>query len=986
MTQEITQRCYTLQAAPWLDNAGFEKGRQQDRQPLGFILPANTSLRVRQADMTKGKATFRLLCDDSQVEKTITLSASWQTISATVDTVPFVDTLYTDQPGEFTVLYELPQTIKPLPYWSKGQSESDFFSHWRQNASPFALVDADVVCFLLPLADRDNLQKTGLATLQAFYTDIFGAYNEWAGLSDNPASALNKNVPNSYFIKADKHGVGSAYYLPWWCAQTSSTVSQGWIDNITTQWTILHEIAHGYQGKFMKDTEIPVGEVWNNIYAAYFQQATLSVNNRLYTDGWLYNFGQQPAEELKFITNVRSHLPVAQWGGRTRLLMLMMMLFRANTPAFSAFNQQYRELANSEGFLATEHHLTDLLASAIASETGYDMTPFMIFCGLKPDAFTFEKVAAAKPVWPLFDLLAESEWESARQRLNLDSFVWLVDNQQLAILGKKGKLALTLNIDRPEQVYGQSLTLRDNGGQSFTATIVDKQIAFSDLPVGVYQLDLPQGRSQKYRVDATFVTVREGTNAVTVNYTPLADTALRNQTLHFQGYDNTPFASLCVDYENQTLTLDIFSATPHLYFSSQRYASVTVFSDSGEQLLKRDMSGTNCATGKIQLPLKENYHLSVYHAEPGRLKAAPGYLTLVAPQPNQLLRIDREGLYNFVLNNRPVDDLRTVFVHHAQALRDLPSWQNKRYSARKNDLWLMLQNVPDAERQSLLKEYNDVLPADNSVPGALTGKSVTLKLQGLKNNEFCQIAIDNAKREIVVQTRAGQPHAYYLPGATYASIDVRNAAGEALYHRQYQGAENYQAQTERIALEEGCAIDIFHDEPFRVSAYNLTQNTLVPVKRTNLWYVTPFGLEEQQTALPAQEDRKDETALYGDRFVWDLLGDNDACFASMALDIGGKQFTFSAHAGVPHSAFSTVYATVNVYNTRGSVVARQAIKGTSELGDYVDTAALEENYIIEVFHAEAGRRSLIANPRNGETWPQPHSVSWRVTARGLERL
>lgn len=986
MTQEITQRCYTLQAAPWLDNEGFEKGRLHDRQPLGFILPANTPLRVRQPDVAKGKATFRLLCNDSQVEKTITLNTTWQTVSSTVDTVPFVDTLYTREKDEFTVIYELPPIIKPLPYWSTGQSESDFFSYWQKNASPFALIDTDDICFLLPLADRDNLLKTGLSTLQMYYHDIFNAYNDWAGLSDNPDSPLNKNVPNRYFIKADKHGVGAAYYLPWWCAETSSTVSEGWIDNITTQWTILHEIGHGYQGKFMKDTEIPVGEVWNNIYAAYFQQKTLSSNNRLYTGGWLYNYGQQPSEELKLITNVKNHLPVAQWGGHTRLLFLMMMLFKGKTAAFRAFNQQYRALANSEGFLPGDYRLCDLLANAIASEARYDMTPFMTFCGLKPATFTCEKASAyaAKPVWPLFDLLAEKEWESARQRLNLDSFVWLVDNQQLSILNKKGSVNFTLNIDCPEQIYGKTLTLRDNGGQSFSIKIVDNQPTISNIPIGVYQLELPLGRSQKYRADATFVTVREGMNTLTINYTPLGDTALRNATLHFLGYDNTPFATLSVDYQNQQLILDIFSATPHSYFPDQRYASVTVYSVRGEQLLKQEMKGTNCTTGKFELPLNENDHLVIYHAEPGRLKCSPGYLTLVTPHPNQLLRIDRQGLYNFALNNRPEDDLNTIFIREAGALRQLPALENRQHSAQKNELWLMLPHFPQTLQSSLIKEYRDVLPVDNSAPGALTGKQITVALRGLNNNEFCQITIDNVKKNMTVYSRQGQPHAYYT--ATYASIVVKNKAGEEVYQHRYQGPENYRAETESIALEEGFTIELFHDEPFRVVATNLTQNAPVSVKKTTIWQVVTDGLQEPSLTPPAQEETGDEPVLYGARFNWDLLGENDVCFASMNLDIGNKQFTFSAHAGVPHKAFSTVYATVNLYNTRGSVIARQAIKGTAGLGDYVDLAALEEGYIIEVTHAEAGRRSVITNPLNGESFPQAHNARWRVTAQGMERL
>lgn len=55
-----------------------------------------------------------------------------------------------------------------------------------------------------------------------------------------------------------------------------SNIKPGWIDNVATQWTILHEIGHGYQGVFMNDVDPPVGEVWNNIYAAFFQQLNLN--------------------------------------------------------------------------------------------------------------------------------------------------------------------------------------------------------------------------------------------------------------------------------------------------------------------------------------------------------------------------------------------------------------------------------------------------------------------------------------------------------------------------------------------------------------------------------------------------------------------------------------------------------------------------------------------------------------------------------------
>lgn len=469
MTQEIEQTCYTLQSAPWLDRAGFQKGRKHDHQALGFILPANTVLQVRQPDISNGNATLRLLCNDTAVESTCTLATGWKTVSAAVDTVPFVDTLFTDQPCEFTIVYQQPAATKPLPSWKAGQAEDEFFLSWEKNKSSFALVDLDVITLLLPYADRDNAMKAGLPALHRFYTHLFKCYNEWAGLSDTPDAPWNKNVANRYFVRADKHGTGLAYYGSGWCAQNSATIGEGWLDNVATQWVILHEIGHGYQGKFMQDTTLPVSEVWNNIYASFYQQLTLSQDNHLYVDGWLYSYGQQAVQEVQLMNYIQDQTPVASWGLRPRLQFLMLMLLKAGTTAFRAFNQNYRELANGDNFRPSDHQLIDMLATAIATAAGYDVTPFIELCGFTLENITKENIAAlaAIPLYPLYLLLPQSEWDIARQQLGLDSFVWLVDNSELATLSKTGTLSLSFNIDQPEQIYGRTLTIKDNCGTRY---------------------------------------------------------------------------------------------------------------------------------------------------------------------------------------------------------------------------------------------------------------------------------------------------------------------------------------------------------------------------------------------------------------------------------------------------------------------------------------------------------------------------------------
>lgn len=990
MTQEITLTCYSLPAAPGLDNIKFEKGREHDRQALGFILPANTQLRVRQPQNAAGNARLRLLCNDSNVEKSITLNSNWQTVSTTVDSVPFIDTLFFGQGGEFTVVYQQPASSKNLPQWRKGQSEEAFFQSWEKQASPFALLELDSVRFLLPFADRANVIQAGIPALNEYYTRVIDAYNDWTGLSDNPASPLHQNIANRYFIRADKHGVGSAYYLPWWCAQTAATLSQGWIDNVATQWTILHEIGHGYQGVFMNDVDLPVEEVWNNIYAAFFQQLNLSKDHHLYTDGWLYDYGRQPEQELKFITNLRNRTPVSAWGVRPRLQFLMLMLFKAGTDAFRTFNQNYRILGDSKNFLPCAHHLTDLLAEAIATTSGYDVTPFINLCGLTVDAFTREQIAAltVKPVWPLYDLLPESEWESARQQLGLDSFVWLVENTELAPLNKTGTLTLTLNIEQPEQLYGRPLTLHDNAGNTYTLTVNDTTLTLNALPIGVYHLTLPKGRSQKYRPDADYVVVREGKNALTVNFTPLQDSAAHNEQLIFLGYGDMPFARLAVDYETRQLVLDVNNATPHSYFANTLYASIAVLNASGEKVFERKMNGTNCATGKTIVPFSNHYHLYIYHAEPGRLKALPGELALISPAKYQLLRIDSEGLYHFTLNNDPAADLLKIFNLRADAIRACPALLAQPYAACKNDLWLMLSHIEEPTRSALMRASADVLPADNNEPGEGIGKGVTLRLRGQGGREFCQLAYDNRQQRITINTLAGQPHPYYT--TTYSTITVTDESGGVIYSRHYDGITNYAANSDTVVVQEGAYIDVFHDEPYRCSAVNETTGQNVTLKKHNRWRVAGDGLEayspEQTTEDTTPDTTPDTAVLYGDKFTWRLLGEEDNCFASMEMDIGAKQFTFTASPVAPHSGFATEYASVAIYNTRGTVVYCQSLKGSVQLSGYTDVCGLDEEYTIEVFHAEGGRRSVISNPFNGENWSQPQRVIWQVTTRGLQRL
>lgn len=108
-----------------------------------------------------------------------------------------------------------------------------------------------------------------------------------------------------------------------------------------------------------------------------------------------------------------------------------------------------------------------------------------------------------------------------------------MDNSELAALGKTGTLSLTLNIDQPDQIYGRTLTIKDNCGTRYSLIVDDNTLTLNDLPIGIYQIDPPKGRSQKYRPDISHIVVKEGINTATVNYTRQSDTSVRNVTMSF---------------------------------------------------------------------------------------------------------------------------------------------------------------------------------------------------------------------------------------------------------------------------------------------------------------------------------------------------------------------------------------------------------------------------------------------------------------------
>lgn len=589
-----TQSLYTLTRPVWLDAAGMSKGIDHDRQHLGIILAAGQVLRVRQTNAAfTGKLTLRLLNDDSKTEAEFSVGASWVEAQVNAVSVPFIDTPYGQ--GEPALEFEYPDTAKALPVYRRGENEAAFFARWDDRDAEFALVDAEYAVLLVPKISKPALKSLGEAKnidgLIAYYDRIFTFYNALTGVSFEAEHESDRNIRNRYFMKADKHGAGAAYYGGRWTAETSNSVSSFWLTPKDSNWGSLHEIAHGYQGHFMGDKYFSTGEMWNNIYAACYQDVMLG--ERKYQEGWLYNYGNAAGVEKKIVDLIAQDMPLNQWDLRSKLFFAMLMVDKAGKNAFTHFNQQYRQSCNTPGFVPSEHALLDLLsASFAAAGEQIDVTPFVELTGgvitqAQRDRNAFSH---AKAVYPLYQLVDAQSLPAVQAQLKLDSSLRLVDSCQLKASGLKGDVALSLDIDDFAQIYGEDLVLMEGARYAYKVRIDAPTLALNALPIGVYTLRLPTGKDRKYRPTAGYLTVKQGKNAVTLRFERKAASPIVSQEIALLGLSDAVFATVVADRAKGAVVVDVTSTTPHSYFPGETYARVTLRDRQGAVRFTKQLS------------------------------------------------------------------------------------------------------------------------------------------------------------------------------------------------------------------------------------------------------------------------------------------------------------------------------------------------------------------------------------------------------------
>ncbi|ENK0555354.1 enhancing factor [Clostridium botulinum] len=835
---EVKQKeLYTLENPTWFKKTGFSKGLGHDKQDLGIILPANVQLTIRQVNPNfKGNLTVRLLNDNNQHETSRTFNQTSITISTPYSSVPFVDTVYggSEKPK---IEYRATSSMQTLPIYKRGQNQQSFFNEWDKASAPFALVTDDYFQLLVPQKDKAYMKNmkdfSSIDQLILYYREIFEYYNKLAGISFNTNVQTDKNVPNKYFIKADKSGPGGGYYGGNHTAETSDSVASFWL---TKGWGALHEIGHGYQDDFTR------GEVWNNIYAHSLQKKDSDVD--IFKNGWLYDYGKKDAVDYN-VNKLWNQDKAAfnTWGLREQLYGYVLMKDKAGDDSFTHFNQEYRKLANTSGFNTSDYKQFDLISKAYGEISKLDFTPVIESFGGVMTSWQKEenRYKNYKPVAPLNEVVPASQVSQIQQSLKLETPLSLVTTEDLATTGLKGDVTLNFKIDDFNQIKNETLYIMNGEKEVKKVAITNQTISLGQLPAGIYTIYSANSSNKSYTLDNHYLKVKEANNNVTLNYKLRTKSTLVNQEIDFLGISDSLFATANIDLENQKLNMKVLNKAPHDYFPNEQYAKIEILDQNNNVTYTKVITGTNAVLEDNKQTLKEGYKIRLYHREPSRLKIRDNKTALTNNQINTLI-VTSQGLKNENLNQNLNQELAGRIDSFAAKINAEKFMAKSDCAESKIELKLAIDALTEPLRSEMVTKYKDFLPNSTiNKENPYVGKHFDFTFKGLGDWLFGQLTLDLSSNQAKIDIKKGEPHVYF--DDSYASLSIKDNEGNIVYTKDFIGNKTNDALVKNIPIKIGYYITIKHQEPEdRLLITNL-DNKLELEKGNSITYkITDTGL------------------------------------------------------------------------------------------------------------------------------------------------
>ncbi|MED3539331.1 putative mucin/carbohydrate-binding domain-containing protein [Bacillus toyonensis] len=298
-----------------------------------------------------------------------------------------------------------------------------------------------------------------------------------------------------------------------------------------------------------------------------------------------------------------------------------------------------------------------------------------------------------------------------------------------------------------------------------------------------------------------------------------------------------------------------------------------------------------------------------------------------------------------------------------------------------------LTNVDNSKQESFGKKAiyeitKEGLKKVEKMPEAtiLDGNQFAWSLKGISDFEFAKINFNKSTEEMQVDLKAGIPHHYF--NETYASIKVQNASGKVVYNKEIYGNKQQNAESQKVPVKVGDYIELTHLEGVhRATFTNIDNSKQESFGKKAMYEVTKEGLKKV-------EKMPETTVLDGNQFAWSLKGYNDREIAKVEYNKATEKMQIKIEAGVPHSYFTSTYASIKVQNSSGNILYNKEIVGNRQQAAESQTVPVKVGDYIELTHIEGEAqkektRATLTNLENSKQEFVGKKKTYQVTPTGL---
>ena len=613
-----TKTIYSLPSVANMSLTGTNRGNWHDRQNLGIYMKAGASFQIRQTN-TKFNKDLSLDClnNDSQTEKNyqIPKNGDWITVEVQNDSVPFIRTpVDTEEQPSIEIKNE--QGTEELTYYYYGDDEEQFFEKWKKNNHSYAVIENDRATFLIPIKDRElivrkdgnNYNFKSIDEMLEYYHNFVEQFDRFLGLSYDTDNELNKNVKTKFFVKANKHGAGAAYYSGNHTAQNGDSIS----GYLSKGWLNLHEFGHGYEGS-LANKDLALVDVMNNILAHYYQITFLNEND----GGWL-------GKKLNIENNMKQARDKAtnfnELSYQQKLYVFVDLLDKIGPQKSMAYvHSEYRKYVKN----GMQYNASDMYAKGFSEVSGYNVIPYLnqskIFPSEDIETEIYEKELPM--LYYLRDLVSSDEKaEQIRKELNLEGNYSVVSNEDISKYNMKGNAVIKISIEDFEQIKGKKLYIKDGSKVIKEITVDNQTISIKDLPAGIYTIQLPSTKSEAYEHSYEYLVIQENANTEkNVQYEKINTNVLASDTkVRLTGLGNSEFANITMDMENKTIRVKGNNQQPHSYFTDE-YSNIQILDENGNKIYEKSFIGNVNSPCDDTLNIQYGYKITLKHREPTRL-------------------------------------------------------------------------------------------------------------------------------------------------------------------------------------------------------------------------------------------------------------------------------------------------------------------------------------------------------------------------------